>query len=150
MSCNTKVVDTEVRCILFLINDVIVTWFSAWFICMHCNVKICFHLSVTGKFRDFSTLYKLKYRYCNFAVQSHVELCSDEKLRSHLSNKLKLNKVRTELFWGTFWHSIPCQKCLIRTGYFSLSNFTKSCKRYYMKKNCNLVIVQATKHNNRK
>ena len=66
------------------------------------------------------------------------EFCSDKRLRSYSSNKLKINKVRTELFKGTFfnrlpylWNNLPDK---LRTSNLSLSLFKKQCNEFYKKK----------------
>ena len=57
--------------------------------------------------KDITTFYKLKCGYYNYSVERYFEFCSDKRLRSFSSNKLKINKVRTELFKGTFFNSLP-------------------------------------------
>ena len=39
----------------------------------------------------------------DYSVERYFDFCSDKRLRSYSSNKLKINKVRTELFKGTFF-----------------------------------------------
>ena len=45
--------------------------------------------------KDLSTFYKLKSGNFNCSFNSYFQFCSDERLRSHTSNKLKINRV-----WG--------------------------------------------------
>lgn len=89
--------------------------------------------------KDFTTFYKFKCGYYNCAFDSYFEFCSDKRLRSYSSNKLKLNLVRTELFKGTFFNSIPylwnnLPKGL-RTDNLSLSCFKRRCLDFYKCKN---------------
>ena len=49
----------------------------------------------------------MKCGYYNYSVGRYFEFCSDKRLRSYSSNKLKINKVRTELFKGTFFNRLP-------------------------------------------
>jgi len=51
---------------------------------------------------QLTTFYKLKCGLFNYSVERYFEFCSDKRLRSYPSNKLRINKVRTELFKGTF------------------------------------------------
>ena len=74
-------------------------------------------------------LHKLKCGYYNYSAEIYFEFCSDKRLRSYSSNKLKINKVRTELFKGTFfnrlpylWNNLPDK---LRTSNLSLSLFKK-------------------------
>ena len=60
-----------------------------------------------GEVKDLSTFYILKSGNFNCSFNSYFEFCSDERLRSHASNKLKINRVRTEPFKGTFFNRIP-------------------------------------------
>jgi len=60
-----------------------------------------------GEVKDLSTFCILKSGNCNCSFNSYFEFCSDERLRSHASNKLKINIVRTEPFKGTFFNRIP-------------------------------------------
>ena len=83
-------------------------------------------------------LHKLKCGYYNYSVEIYFEFCSDKRLRSYSSNKLKINKVRTELFKGTFfnrlpylWNNLPDK---LRTSNLSLSLFKKQCNEFYKKK----------------
>ena len=55
---------------------------------------------------DLSTFYKLKCGHISSSFNSCFQFCSDERLRSYASNKRKVNRVRMELFKGTFFHSI--------------------------------------------
>ena len=57
--------------------------------------------------KDITTFYKLKCGYYNYSVERYFDFCSDKRLRSYSSNKLKINKVRTELFKGTFFNRLP-------------------------------------------
>ena len=58
--------------------------------------------------KDITTFFKLKWGYYNYSVERYFEFCSDKNiLSSYSSNKLKINKVRTELFKGTFFNSLP-------------------------------------------
>ena len=41
--------------------------------------------------KDLSTFYKLKCGHFNSSFDSYFPFCSDERLRSHSSNKLKFN-----------------------------------------------------------
>ena len=66
------------------------------------------------------------------------DFCSDKRLRSYSSNKLKINQVRTELFKGTFfnrlpylWNNLPDK---LRTSNLSLSLFKKQCNEFYKNK----------------
>ena len=53
--------------------------------------------------KDLSTFYKMKNRHFNSSWNSCFQFCSDERLRSHTSNKLKITRVRTELCKGTLF-----------------------------------------------
>ena len=53
------------------------------------------------EFKDLSTFYQLKCGHFNSSLNSNFQFCSDERLRSHSGNKLKIKRVRTELFKGT-------------------------------------------------
>ena len=88
--------------------------------------------------KDITTFYKLKCGLYNYSVERYFEFCSDKRLRSFSSNKLKINKVRTELFKGTFfnrlpylWNNLPDK---LRTSNLSLSLFKKQCNDFYKKK----------------
>ena len=88
--------------------------------------------------KDITTFYKLKCGYYNYSVERYFDFCSDKRLRSYSSNKLKINKVRTELFKGTFfnrlpylWNNLPDK---LRTSNLSLSLFKKQCNEFYKKK----------------
>ena len=63
-------------------------------------------------------LHKLKCGYYNYSVEIYFEFCSDKRLRSYSSNKLKINNVSTELFKGTFSidYHIYGTTCLINSG----------------------------------
>ena len=50
---------------------------------------------------------KLKSGDLNLPSSKYFEFCSDERLRSYTSNKLKINSVKTELFKGTYFNRIP-------------------------------------------
>ena len=50
--------------------------------------------------------YKLKCGYYNYSVEIYFEFCSDKRLRSYSSNRLKINKVRTESFKGTSFNGL--------------------------------------------
>ena len=85
--------------------------------------------------RDLTTFYKLKCGLYNYSTERYFNFCSDKRLRSYSSNKLKINKVRTELFKGTFfnrlpylWNNLPER---LRTSNFSLSLFKKHCNDFY-------------------
>ena len=85
--------------------------------------------------KDITTFYKVKCGYYNYSVERYFEFCSDKRLRSYSSNKLKINKVRTELFKGTFfnrlpylWNNLPDK---LRTSNLSLSLFKKQCNDFY-------------------
>ena len=79
---------------------------------------------------SLETFYKLKCGYYNYSVKRYFEFCSDKRLRSYSSNKLKINNVRTELFKGTFFNRLPylwnnlADK--LRTSNLSLSLFKKT------------------------
>ena len=45
--------------------------------------------------KDITTFYKLKCGYYNYSVERYFDFCSDKRLRSYSSNKLKINQVRT-------------------------------------------------------
>ena len=75
----------------------------------------------------------------NYSVERYFDFCSDKRLRSYSSNKLKINQVRTELFKGTFfnrlpylWNHLPGK---LRTPNLSLSFFKTQCNEFYEKKN---------------
>ena len=79
--------------------------------------------------------YILKCGYYNYSVERYFEFCSDKRLRLYSSNKLKINRVRTELFKGTFfnllpylWNNLPDK---LRTSNLSLSLFKKQCIEFY-------------------
>lgn len=85
--------------------------------------------------KDLITFYKLKSGYYNYSFDEYFEFCSDTRLRSYSSNKLKINSVKTQLFKGTFfnrlpylWNNLPDQ---LRTSNFSLSSFKKHCIEHY-------------------
>ena len=80
---------------------------------------------------------RVELRY-NYSVERYFEFCSDKRLRLYSSNKLKINRVRTELFKGTFfnllpylWNNLPDK---LRTSNLSLSLFKKQCNEFYKKK----------------
>ena len=88
--------------------------------------------------KDITTFYKLKFGYYNYSAERYFDFCSDKRLRSYSSNKLKINKVRTELLKGTFfnrlpylWNNLPDK---LRTSNLSLSLFKKQCNEFYKKK----------------
>ena len=88
--------------------------------------------------KDLSTFYKLKYGHFNSSFDSYFQFCSDERLRSHSSNKLKINRVRTELFKGTFfnripylWNNLPDE---LKTANSSVSSFKRLCTIFYKDK----------------
>ena len=88
--------------------------------------------------KDITTFFKLKCGLYNYPVESYFESCSDKRLRSYTSNKLKINKVRTELFKGTFfnrlpylWNNLPDK---LRTSNLSLSLFKEQCNDFYKRK----------------
>ena len=88
--------------------------------------------------KDITTFYKLKCGLYNYSVGRYFDFCSDQRLRSYSSNKLKINQVRTELFKGTFfnrlpylWNNLPDK---LRTSNLSLSLFKKQCNDFYKKK----------------
>ena len=86
---------------------------------------------------SLETFYKLKCGYYNYSVKRYFEFCSDKRLRSYSSNKLKINKVRTELFKGTFSidYHIYGTTCLINSGplilayHYLKNNVMSSIKR---------------------
>ena len=45
--------------------------------------------------KGITTFYKLKCGYYNYSVERYFDFCSDKRLRSYSSNKLKINQVRT-------------------------------------------------------
>jgi len=57
--------------------------------------------------KDLSIFYKLKCGHFNSSFNPYFQFCSDERLRSHSGNKLKINRVRTELFKGASFNRIP-------------------------------------------
>ena len=88
--------------------------------------------------KDIITFYELKCGYNNYSVERYFDFCSDKRLRSNSSDKLKINKVRTELFKGTFfnklpylWNNLPDK---LRTSNLSLSLFKKQFNEFYKKK----------------
>ena len=50
--------------------------------------------------KDLSNFYKLKSGNFNCSFNSYFQFCSDDRLTSYASNKLKINRVRTEHFKG--------------------------------------------------
>ena len=65
---------------------------------------------------------------------AYIKFCSDKRLRSFSSNKLRLTLVKTELFKGTFlnripylWNNLPDN---LRTEDLSLSGFNKHCRDF--------------------
>ena len=88
--------------------------------------------------KDLSTFYKLKYGHCNSSFDSYFQFCSDERLRSHSSNKLKINRVKMELFKGTFFNRIPYLwnnnlPDELRTANSSVSSFKRLCTIFFYK-----------------
>ena len=88
--------------------------------------------------KDLTTFYKLKCGHFNFSINSYFQFCSDKRLRSHSSNKLKINRVRTELFKGTFfnripylWNNLPDE---LRTASASVCSFKRLCTTFYKHK----------------
>lgn len=85
--------------------------------------------------KDLSTFYKLKCGYFNSSLKSYFQFCSDERLRSHASNKLRINRFRTELFKGTFFNRIPYLwnnlPDALRTASCSVSSFKRLCTNFY-------------------
>lgn len=85
--------------------------------------------------KDLTTFYKIKCGHYNCTVDSYFEFCSDKRLRFYSSSKLELNRVRTELFKGTFFNRITYLRNnlleKLRTGNLSLFCFTKCCKELY-------------------
>ena len=82
------------------------------------------------------------------SLSSRSDQTKDKRLRSYSSNKLKINKVRTELFKGTFfnrlpylWYNLPDK---LRTSNLSLSLFKKQCNEFYKKKSFNPDHLHAT------
>ena len=85
--------------------------------------------------RDLVTFYKLKYGHYNCSFNFNFQFCSDKRLRSFSSNKLRLNLVKTKLFKGTFfnripylWNKLPDN---LKTEDLSLSCFKKHCRDFY-------------------
>ena len=85
--------------------------------------------------KDLSTFYKLKSGNFNCSFNSYFQFCSDERLRSHASNKLKINRVRTEHFKGTFFNRIPYLwnnlPDALRTTNCSVFSFKRLCTIFY-------------------
>ena len=85
--------------------------------------------------KDLSTFYKLKSGNFNCSFNSYFKFCSDERLRSHASNKLKINRVRTEHFKGTFFNRIPYLwnnlPDALRTTNCSVFSFKRLCTIFY-------------------
>ena len=88
--------------------------------------------------KDLTTFYKLKCGHFNFSFDSYFQFCSDERLRSYSSNKLKINRIGTELFKGTFfnritylWNNLPDE---LRTANFSVSSYKRLCTTFYKDK----------------
>ena len=88
--------------------------------------------------KDLSTFYKMKNRHFNSSWNSCFQFCFDERLRSHSSSELKINRVRTERFKGTFfnrilylWNNLPDE---LRTANSSLSSFKRLCTIFYKDK----------------
>ena len=84
--------------------------------------------------RDLVIFYKLKCGHYNCSFDSYFQFCSDKRLGSSSSNKLRLNLVKTELFKGTFlnripylWNSLPDK---LRAEELSLSCFKKHCRNF--------------------
>ena len=89
--------------------------------------------------KDIKTFDKLMCGVYNYSVERYFDFCSDRRLRSYSSNKLKINQVRTELFKGTsfnrlpyLWNNLPGK---LRTPNLSLSFFKTQCNEFYEKKN---------------
>ena len=84
--------------------------------------------------RDLVIFYKVKYGHYNCSFDSYFQFCSDKRLGSFSSNKLRLNLVKSELFKPTFLNIIPCLwKNLpdnLRTEDLSLSCFKKGCRNF--------------------
>ena len=85
--------------------------------------------------KDLSTFYKLKSGNFNCSFNSYFQFCSDERLRSHASNKLKINRVKTEHFKGTFFNRIPYLwnnlPDALRTTNCSVFSFKRLCTIFY-------------------
>ena len=88
--------------------------------------------------KDLSTFYKLKCGHLNSSFNSYFQFCSDERLRSYASNKLKINRVRTELFKGTFFYRIPYLwnnlPDALRTANCSVSSLKRLCTIFHKDK----------------
>ena len=89
--------------------------------------------------KDLSTFYKLKSGNFNCSFNSYFQFCSDDRLRSYASNKLKINRVRTEHFKRTFFNRIPYLwnnlPDAFRTTncYSSVSSFKRRCTIFFIK-----------------
>ena len=77
-------------------------------------------IGLSKEIKDLMTFLKLKSGAFNLPASKYFEFCSDERLRSCTSNKLKINSVTTELFKGTYfnrihylWNNLPeeMRKC---------------------------------------
>ena len=81
--------------------------------------------------KDLSTFYKLKSGNFSCSFNSYFQFCSDDRLRSYASIKLKINRVRTEHFKGTFFNRIPYLwnnlPDALRTTNCSVSSFKRLC-----------------------
>ena len=92
-------------------------------------------MSLSYEVKDLSTFYKLKSGTFNCSCNSYFQFCSDERLRSHTSNKLKINRVRAEHFKGTFFNRIPYLwnsfPDTLRTANCSVSSFKRLCTIFY-------------------
>ena len=92
-----------------------------------------------GEVKDLSTFYKLKSGnlIINCSFNSYFQFCSDDRLRSYASNKLKINRVRTEHFKRTFFNRIPYLwnnlPDAFRTTNCSVSSFKRRCTIFFIK-----------------
>ena len=88
------------------------------------------------KVKDLSTFCKLKSGNFNCSFKSYFRIFfSDDRPRSHASNKLKINRVRTEHFKGTFFNRIPYLWNILpdalRTTKCNVSSLKRLCTIFY-------------------
>jgi len=88
--------------------------------------------------KDLSIFYKLKCGHFNSSFNPYFQFCSDERLRSHSGNKLKINRVRTELFKGASFNRIPYLRNnlpdeLRTANSTSAFSFKKLCPIFFIK-----------------
>ena len=85
--------------------------------------------------KDISTFYQLKCGHFSSSFNSYFQFCSDVRLRSHSSNKLRINRVlkrhflinRVPYLWNKLHDSLGTANC-------SVPSFKRLCTSFYKDK----------------